>query len=151
MYFGFFSLFIVLGHMILLHLESPDMQLSNHQNFLFGMPTAYGQSNAYMPPWFMTLTCPKHTLNTSTGCTGCIIYITTTTSPTAIRIKHSCSFSAVVTFSSCYDHQNRPVYSACGLPWTAATNHRHNPSNKHSCLLWACSGHCCHHNNSATS
>ena len=36
MYFGFFSLFIVLGHMILLHLESPDMQLSNHQNFLFG-------------------------------------------------------------------------------------------------------------------
>jgi len=50
MYFGFFSLFIVLGHMILLHLESPDMQLSNHQNFLFGMPTAYGQSTAYMPP-----------------------------------------------------------------------------------------------------
>ena len=27
MYFGFFSLFIVLDHMILLHLESTDMQL----------------------------------------------------------------------------------------------------------------------------
>jgi len=35
MYFGFFSLFIVLGHMILLHLESPDMQLSNHRKFPF--------------------------------------------------------------------------------------------------------------------
>jgi len=36
MYFGVFSLFIVLGHMILLYPESPDMQLSNHQKFLFG-------------------------------------------------------------------------------------------------------------------
>ena len=77
-----------------------------------------------------------------------IIYITTTTSPTAIGIEHSRSFSAVVTFSSRHDHQNRPVY---GLPWTAATNHRHNPSNERSRLLWACSGRRCHHDNSATS
>jgi len=50
-----------------------------------------------------------------------------------------------------HNPRNRARMLGFGGCWTAATaNHPHNPPQEHSCLLWACPGRRCHHDDPPT-